>query len=319
MAVVYLGFAFTVPSYGTSGNAYAILEACALIGLVAAGLGVTMLAGELDLSVGSVAACAGIFAISLSSYGVGVAVAAAVVPAIVFGMLQGYAIARLQIPSLVFTLGTFIGIRGAAYLLTNERTITLALSDLSISTGLRARYLIFSPFSLLMIAAIILLALILRYTRIGREVYAVGGARRESRAAGVPQVRPLVFAFAVSSGLAALAGALASLRGGSATPTGYETLLLAAVAAALVGGISVYGGRGTMAGLFVGVVTLQLLLAALQLLAAPTWAANMMTGAVLLAFLAVDIANGDSPVGTALQRIAARRRKRVSAVLRPGP
>ncbi|RJG46153.1 ABC transporter permease [Mesorhizobium sp. DCY119] len=311
--LVYLCFAFTVPNFATTGNAYAILESCALIGLIAAGLGATMLAGELDLSVGSVAACAGIAAISMSQYGAVVAVVAAMVPAILFGMLQGFAIARLQIASLVFTLGTYIGIRGFAYIMTNERTITLSLSDLSISMALRARYFIFSTFSLLMIAVIILLALILRYTRIGRELYAIGGARKESRAAGVPQTRPLVFAFAVSAGLAAMAGALASLRGGSATPTGYETLLLASVAAALIGGVSVYGGRGTMAGVFVGVVTLQLLLAALQLLGAPNWAANITTGAVLLAFLAVDIANGDSPVGIAMQRLAVRWRARSGA------
>lgn len=309
-ALIYLCFAFTVPNFATSGNAYAILESCALIGLVAAGLSVAMIAGELDLSVGSVAACAGIIAISMSDYGTVGAVVAAMIPAILFGMLQGFAIAKLQISSLVFTLGTFIGIRGLAYVMTNERTITLALADLSISTALRARYLIFSPSSLLMIAVLILLALILRYTRIGRELYAIGGARRESRAAGVPQTRPLVFSFALSSGLAAMAGAVVSLRGGSATPTGYETLLLATVAATLVGGISIFGGRGNMAGVFVGVLTLQFILAALQLSGAPNWAANLTTGAVLLAFLTVDIANSASPVGTAIQRFAARWRSR---------
>lgn len=305
-AVIYLSFSLTITNFGSAGNAYAILESCALIGIVAAGLGVTMLAGELDLSVGSVAACAGIIAVSFSHYGVIIAVVAAIVPAVLFGVVQGIAIARLQISSLVFTLGTFIGVRGLAYVLTNERTITLALSDLSISTGLRARYLIFSPFSLLMIATLIFLGLVLRYTRLGREVYAIGGARKESRAAGVSQIRPLIFSFAVSAGLAALAGALASLRGGSATPVGYETLLLAAVTAALVGGVSVYGGRGSMAGVFIGVVTLQFLLAGLQLLGAANWAANLTTGAVLLIFLAVDIANGDSPVGIAMQRLKVR-------------
>lgn len=308
VALIFAVFSLGVPNFASAGNAYSILESCALLGIVAAGLSVTMLAGELDLSVGSVAACAGLVAISLSGYGFVVAVIAAVVPCVIYGILQGYAIARLQISSLVFTLGTFIGIRGLAYIISNEKTLTLAMSDLWIATALRARIAIFSPFSLLMIAVLVLFGLFLRYTRMGREVYAIGGARKESRAAGIPQVRPLVFSFACSAGLAGLAGALAALRGGSATPGSYENLLLAAVAAALIGGISVYGGRGKMLGVFVGVLTLQALLSGLQLLGAPNWAANLTTGTILLAFLAVDLANGNSPVSTAVHRIAMRTR-----------
>lgn len=315
VGLIFAAFSMGVPNFASAGNAYSILESCALLGIVAAGLAVTMLAGELDLSVGSVAACAGLIAISMSEHGIFVAVISAVIPCVIYGVIQGYAIARLQMSSLVFTLGTFIGIRGLAYVISQEKTLTLAMSDLSISTGLRERMAIFSPFSLLMIAVLVLLGFLLRYTRMGREVYAIGGARKESRAAGIPQIRPLVFSFACSAGLAALGGALAALRGGSATPGSYENLLLAAVAAALIGGVSVYGGRGNMLGVFIGVLTLQALLSGLQLLGAPNWAANLTTGTILLAFLTVDLANGTSPVATAVHRIAmrARARRRVSA------
>lgn len=313
VGLVIVGFAVSVPNFASSGNAYSILESCALLGIVAAGLAVTMLAGELDLSVGSVAACAGLVAVSLSDHGIFVAVTCAVIPAVLYGVVQGLAIARLQISSLVFTLGTFIGIRGLAYIISDEKTLTLAMSNLSIATGLRERMVIFSPFSLLMIAVLVLLGLFLRFTRAGREIYAIGGARKESRAAGVPQIRPLVVSFACSAGLAGLAGALAALRGGSATPGSYETLLLSAVAAALIGGVSVYGGRGTMIGVFLGVLTLQTLLSGLQLLGSPNWVANLTTGAILLAFLAVDLTNGNSPVATALHRFAMRARFRAGA------
>ncbi|GKY87055.1 ABC transporter permease [Sinisalibacter aestuarii] len=308
LVVVYAILALTVPFFATSGNAYAVLEASALLGIVAAGLAVNMLTGELDLSVGSVAACAGLVAIMMSQHGIYIAVIAAVIPAVLYGMLQGYCIARLQISSLVFTLGTFIGVRGLAYVISDERTLTLALSNLSISMSLRERILIFSPFSLLMIGVLIIAGLLLRYTRVGREIFAIGGARKESRAAGVPQVRPLVISFATSAGLAALAGALASMRGGSAAPGGYETVLLGAVTAALIGGVSLYGGRGSMIGVFIGVLTLQFLLSGLQLLGAPNWAANLTTGLILLAFLGIDLAHGSSPVATALHRSRVRRR-----------
>lgn len=310
VVLVYLVFAISVPNFASSGNLYSILESCALIGIVAAGLSVTMLAGELDLSVGSVAACAGLIAVTLSPHGLVIAVIGAVVPAVIYGLVQGLVIARLQISSLVFTLGTFIGIRGLAYVISDEKTLTLSISDLSISMMLRDRIGIFSPFSLLMIATLVIFGLLLRYTRVGREIYAIGGARKESRAAGVSQIRPMLFCFATSAGLAAFAGALASMRGGSATPGSYETLLLSAVAAALIGGVSVYGGRGNMTGVFIGVLTLQLILSGLQLMGAPNWAANLTTGVILLAFLAVDIANGASPVATAFHRYAVRSRQR---------
>ncbi|OZE79175.1 ABC transporter permease [Rhodococcus sp. 15-649-1-2] len=305
---VFVVFAVSVPGYASTGNVYAILESCALIGIVAAGLAATMLAGELDLSVGSVAACAGVVAVQMAGYGVVVAVISATVIAIIFGALQGILIARLGISSLVFTLGTFIGLRGVAYVLSNERTVTLDLSDLSVTTDLRERLFVFSPFSITMIVIVVAVGCLLQFTRIGREIYAVGAARKESRAAGVSQNKPLILAFTLSAGLAAVAGSLASLRSASATPDGYATLLVTAVTAALIGGISLYGGRGTIVGVFVGVLTLQFLLSGLALQGAPFWASSLATGAVLLAFLAVDIATADSPLGQAIRRFRVSRR-----------
>lgn len=307
ICVVFAAFSVASPNFASTGNIYSLLEASAILGIVAAGLGVTMLAGEFDLSIGSIAACAGLIAIMMSDHGIVIAVVCAVIPAVIYGIAQGFAIARLQMSSLVFTLGTFIGMRGVAYVISNEKTLTLAMTNLTLASMLRERIVIFSPFSILMIIVLITVGFFLRYTRYGREIYAVGGARKESRAAGVPQTRPLVIAFACSASLAALAGALAALRGGSAAPGGHETLLLSAVAAALIGGVSVYGGRGNMMGVFLGVLTLQILLSGLQMLGTPNWTANLATGLVLLAFLTVDLTNGKTPIATGLHRLNIRR------------
>ncbi|QXZ76550.1 ABC transporter permease (plasmid) [Rhizobium sp. AB2/73] len=312
ICALFAAFSVASPNFASAGNVYSLLEASAILGIVAAGLGVTMLAGEFDLSIGSIAACAGLIAIMMSNHGIVTAVVCAVIPALIYGIAQGFAIARLQISSLVFTLGTFIGMRGVAYIVSNEKTLTLAMTNLKLASMLRERILIFSPFSILMIAVLIAVGLFLRYTRYGREIYAIGGARKESQAAGVPQTRPLAIAFACSASLAALAGALAALRGGSATPGSHETLLLSAVAAALIGGVSVYGGRGNMLGVFLGVLTLQILLSGLQMLGTPNWTANLATGIVLLAFLTVDLTNGKTPIATGLHRLKIRRNSRIS-------
>jgi ribose/xylose/arabinose/galactoside ABC-type transport system permease subunit len=155
--------------------------------------------------------------------------------------------------------------------------------------------------------------LLLAYTRIGREVYAVGGARTESRAAGVAEVRPIVLVFALAGMLAALAGALASLRSGSAGPRAYDTLLFSSVTAVLIGGISLYGGRGRVLGIAVGVLTLQFLLAALALESAPFWAASLATGSLLLAFLLVELAAEQSPARRGLARLQLAQRQRTRA------
>ena len=104
----------------------------------------------------------------------------------------------------------------------------------------------------------VLVGFFLAYTAWGREIYAIGGGRHESAGAGVSHARAMVLAFALSAGCASLAGSLAALKSASAAPFAYEPLLLSAVTAALVGGISLYGGRGNVFSLAVGVLTLRL-------------------------------------------------------------
>ena len=163
-------------------------------------------------------------------------------------------IARLAINSLVLTVGTLILLRGVTYLVSDNKPSQLA--DFTVSDPLIERYGIFSVSSITALIVFVLLGLFLAYTRYGREIYAIGGAREEALAAGVPPQRPMILTFALSGGCAALAGALASLKGGSAAPQNYEDLLLSGAAAALVGGISLYGGRGTVMHVALGVAVL---------------------------------------------------------------
>lgn len=286
---VYAVFAASDPSYRSVDNFYPILEGFALVGLVALGLSVTMIAGELDLSVGSVAAVAGIVAVKLSSWGLLPCIAATVAGAAAFGALQGFVIARLRINSLVFTIGMLIALRGLAFVISDEASVLMNLEDLGISDAITRRLWIFSPFSITTIGVFLVVGCFLAVTRYGREIYAVGGGRSEARAAGVSMVRPIVVAFAVSAALGALAGALASLKSGAAQPGGYESVLLAGVTAALVGGISLYGGRGDVIGVVVGVLTLRFLISGISSRGAPFYVESLATGGLLLAVLIVEL------------------------------
>ena len=154
-----------------------------------------MIAGELDMSVGSMAALASVCVVKLVGFGVGVAPALAIVVAgaAVFGAAQGLAITALNVNSLVFTVGTLIGLRGLALIAANESTPTLPLDMLSISDAVSSRYWIFSPLSAAMLIAFALAGLFASRTIWGREIYAIGGGRAEfarSRRPATPADRP---------------------------------------------------------------------------------------------------------------------------------
>jgi ribose transport system permease protein len=283
-------FAGLDTNFASQGSLYAMLQAIAFTGMVALGIGMTMLAGELDLSVGSLAATAGIVAVKLASIGLVPVVLVVFAGSLVYGALQGYVIAKLRVNSLVFTIGTLIALRGVAYILAKNQSVPLDFNLLTLSDDVVQRFFVFSPFSLLTLAAFVGVGLALAYSRFGREIYAIGGGRNESRAAGVSQTRPIVLAFTSSAGLAGLAGGLASIAAGGASPFGFDTVLLTVVTAALIGGVSLYGGKGDVFGIFVGMATLQFLLTGLSSHGAAYYVQSMATGGLLLAFLVLEFA-----------------------------
>ena len=131
-----------------------------------------------------------------------------------------------------------------------------------------------------MIVVFIVVGLFLRYTRWGREIYAIGGGRNEARAAGVPVLRPMIIAFTCSGALAGLGGALLSIRLGSATPLGFDSLLLSAATTCLMGGIALEGGIGNVIGIAIGLFTLRFLVTGMAALGAPYYVQNLAVGAL---------------------------------------
>jgi ribose transport system permease protein len=286
LVAVWIYISATTDTFRGEAAFFSVLEGFPLMGLVALGLAVTIIAGELDLSVGSMAAVAGAVAVRAADAGLIGAIVIAVAVGTLLGAVQGGLIAKVGINSLVFTIGTLILLRGVAWLLCGNAP--LPLEDITVSDPLLERYGIFSPASIAAVAVFILFALFLGYTRYGREIYAIGGARAEAAAAGVSRTRPLVVAFAISGGLASMAGALATMRGGSAAPENYSDLLLAGAAAALLGGISLYGGRGTVLNVAFGVAILTAVTAGLAARGEPNSTVQLVTGVLLLLVIAVE-------------------------------
>jgi len=280
LVVEWLVFASISSNFSRESTVYAILNGFPLIGLVATGLAVTVIAGELDFSVASTAAVAGVIAVRVSSAGPLIAIVVPLICGMAYGFLQGYVIAKLEISSLVFSLAMMILLQGVAYVTTHNSTIVM--SDLKVSDPLLVRWGIFSLGSVIAIGVLALVGAALAFTKYGREIYAVGGGRVEAISAGVPLQRPIRYAFCISGGTASLAGALTAIREGSASGTGFSTtLLLSASAAVLIGGIGLRGGRGTMLNVALGVAIVQGLSAGFAALYAQFYAIQLATGLML--------------------------------------
>jgi ribose transport system permease protein len=271
----------------TESNMFTVMEGFAFVGLVALGVGITIIAGEFDLSVASLAAVSGILALQIDGPPLIVTVILIALIAGSFGAVQGFLIDKFGISSLVFTIATLIGLRGVAFIISDEKTVIA--SDVTQSDALREQYFIFSPFSLFTIVMFLLAGLFLSRTRIGREIYAIGGGRTEAAGAGIRATRPLVVAFAISGALAGVAGALSAIKSGSAQPTGFENLLLPAVTAALIGGVSLFGGVGTVIGIALGAFTLRCVISVLYLEGSQFYVENLVTGLLLLVVLAIEM------------------------------
>lgn len=284
---VFAYFALSDDRFFTTNNVFTIFEGFAQLGLAALAIGLTIIAGELDLSIGSAAAVGGILAVTWAGLGLVPAVLLVTLVGAGFGAIQGYLIRRLKIASIVFTLGTLIGLRGLAFLISNEDTVVVP--DLDIARVVKHQLWIFSPFSLVTIGVLIATAVFLRYSRWGREIFAIGGGRTEAVAAGVPLGRPLVLTFMLSGAMAGLTGALTSLKSGSAAPGGFADLLLPAATAALIGGVAITGGSGSVLGIAVGSLTLRFVISGLSLRAEPYYVLTFVTGMLLLFVIALEL------------------------------
>ncbi|MCF8541128.1 MAG: ABC transporter permease [Aurantimicrobium sp.] len=264
----------------------ATIERIIPLGVIAAGLAVTMIAGEFDLSIASMAAFSGAVAVFLSPLGLVVSVIIAIIVGIGLGMLQGWAIAKLGINSLVFTVGTLILLRGMTWLVTGG--LAIRVGDITQTDVFALDLLFVTPLSIIGILILVGLGIFLSRTRWGRELYALGGARQEAIAAGVRYKRGMIVAFGISGGCGAVAGALVSARGGSAAPDALGVMLILALGVVLVGGISLAGGRGSMVNVALGFAIIAVLSAGLAGMGAKAFVSELFIGVLLLIVLMAE-------------------------------
>jgi ribose transport system permease protein len=290
--LIFVIFGVLNGRFWDKGNISPLLQSMAILGLPSVGVGITLIAGEFDLSIGVMAATAGVTAVSVAHVSLLLAFALPIVGAAVYGAAQGYVIARFEISSLLVTLASLIGLGGLALVIANEGIALLPNSLLSFADMLSTSFGVFTPISLIAIAVFTALGIMLTWSRWGREIVAVGSARVEARNAGLPTIRPLVIAFAISATTASIAGVVVGLANGAASPNDFPNTLLSAVTAVLIGGVAFEGGRGNVINVFLGVLALSLVTSGVTVLGAPIYVQMVILGFLLLVVLLLEALSG---------------------------
>jgi ribose transport system permease protein len=283
LVIECLVLAATTDAFFTPTNLANVIRQNAFTAILAAGMTFVILTAGIDLSVGSVVGLAGMVCASVMAGGGSIAAGTIAGAAVGFatGMLNGAAVTLLRVPAFVVTLATMLIVRGAAFKLTDARTISglpdgfSALSSGPASAGL-------------MLAIFIAAWLLLTRTPFGRHVYAVGGNADAAWLAGV-HVDRIRFAVYTLSGLAAgIAGVLVASRLNAGYPRAGEFYELDAIAAVVVGGTSLFGGRGSIWGTLAGAFFIGVLNNGLNLFRVSPYDQLIVKGIVLLAAASLD-------------------------------
>ena len=240
---------------------FSILRTIAFPALIAMGMVQLMIAGELDLSTGAVMSFSAVFTAKLIrdlDFAVTEAVLIALFVSIIFGLLNAFLTIKIGIFSVIATIGTGFMIRGGSYLFTNGLPIYPLPESFALLGSLRPFNLSFT--FLLMIILTIVVQILLRSSKWGTALYATGSNLKAAKMAGINTTKVKTICFVTTSFLSAVAGLLtmSQLPGTPGDPIIGLNLELDILAGVIVGGVSLYGGRGSAIGTFIGVAFIQL-------------------------------------------------------------
>lgn len=262
-----------------------ILVALAVTGIVCVPGTFLMIAGHVDLSVGSAAAVSGmILAQTVNDKGIATGLAVCLVFGLVLGVINGFFVTVVGVNSLITTLGGLATLYGVALLAGNGQTVMMFGFEW---LGTAQPFSI--PLPILIFAGLAVLGIVtLRRTSYGRSLYAIGANPNAARVVGIRSNRILFITFVLSSVSAALAGAVLASQLSAGDPNAAKGLELEVVTAIVLGGASLAGGRGTLLGTVLGLVVIQVLNNGLILLDVPSFWQRIAQGILLIAAVSFD-------------------------------
>ncbi|SDI67726.1 ribose ABC transporter permease [Billgrantia gudaonensis] len=279
-------------SFLTPDNLLNVLRQTSINAIIAMGVTFVILTAGIDLSVGAVLALTGAFAASMTASGLApwLSVPGTIASGALLGVISGLFVAYGRIQAFVVTLVAMTVVRGFALVYTDGRPISIGGGEVADAFWqLGGGYWLGIPIPIyLMFFVFVLCWGVLHHTRFGRHVYAVGGNEQVARLSGIDVNRIKVSVYAIAGACAALAGVVLTARLGSAQPNAGMTYELDAIAAVVIGGTSLMGGRGRIFGTLVGALVIGVLNNALNIMGVSSYFQMIAKGAVILLAVLID-------------------------------
>ncbi|MGY0193923.1 ABC transporter permease [Leptothrix sp. BB-4] len=289
LIIVIIG-AFIAPSFLTTVNLVNILEQVSVLGLTTIGLTFVVLIGRLDLSlegiVGFAPMLAAVMLVPAAAGGFGIELPGwtgliiALGTAGLIGVFNGFMVVKVGLNPFISTLGLLVLLRGGVLIVSSGRSIYSPGAALTFLGSATVGGIPVSVFVFLVVAVIV--GVVFQFHRYGRALYAVGGNEEAARAAGINVDRVIWSAFIFAALLSGLAGVLMTGRLDSAVTTQGQGIIFSAFAAAVIGGVSLGGGKGTIIGVIGGVLLIGVINNLLTLAQVPSFYVQASTGAVIV-------------------------------------
>lgn len=291
MGLMIVIFSIAAPrAFPTYGNFLNVLNQASLVAIIAGGLTVTVIVGELDLSIGFAASWAGVLVTGLMVHGglpPWLAILAVLASGAVIGVINGLIVTKLRVNSVIATLGTGTIIVGLNFAYTTGAPIAsgVPFSFVDIALG---RTLGVPNDILIMIAVLVVLWILVNRTQLGQSIQAIGGNAEAARLSGIRVHRVKILAYVISGLTAALTGILLASLLGSGTSSAADAYLLTAFAAVFLGSATLRDGEFHILGTFIAVLIISIGFNGLAIFGAPTFFQYLFQGIILIAAVALS-------------------------------
>ena len=289
LAVLFIFLSVATNSFLSTSNMLQVLRQICINGLLAFGMTFVLIIGGIDLTVGSVVGISGVAIVMMLN--AGVPLPAAFIASLLLGSLVGLAngsiTALTGMPPFIVTLSLQGTIRGIAYVITDGRSVSC---DNEIFNRIGNGYFLGIPIPIYIVALVmIIISIILYYTRFGRRMYAIGGNMTAAKFSGIHVKRIMIQVYVISGTLSALAGIILASRMYSGQPAAGNAYESDAIAAGVLGGTSFNGGIGTVGGTLIGALVIGFLSNGLNLLHISSYVQDIIKGLVIIAAVGIDI------------------------------
>jgi ribose/xylose/arabinose/galactoside ABC-type transport system permease subunit len=298
LAGLLVGFSIASSDFLTVDNLLNILRQYSVPMILAVGQTLVIVSRGIDLSVAAVAALSGsLMGVAFAHWGWPEPLALALGLAAGFGVgaFNGFVITRWNVPDFIATLGTFTAVRGVALLITDgqpvpefSQTVEGRRVPESVTTLGSDGIGKFPLIALVALACVLIGALILARTRLGRAAYAIGGNPEAARVSGIRVERSKVWIYVISGLLAAIAGFMLTGRQGSANALMGDGMELQSIAAVVIGGTNLFGGEGSVSGTVIGMLVIGVLSNGLAIVGVAEFWQRVVNGLIIVAVVALD-------------------------------